>query len=422
MHLASVDKLFAFLGLGVVRGDDPPQSPSDALRSAIDESGLGVQALAKAAGLDHSSIRGFVSRRGDLQIASVDKLFAFLGLGVVRGKTRRPEPKALSNDARSPIADALRSAIADRGPGVYKLARPSGIHDQTIGQFMHGRRDMMLASVDKLFAFLGLGVVRGDDPPQSPSDALRSAIAESGLNAPALAKACGLDHQAIRRFVSRRGDMYLSSVDKILGFLGVKVVRESKVRQPELKHLVNDPLRPLSGDLRSAIAKSGVGLYELFKRSGVSIPTIHRLIEGRNISAITSSKLANALGLGMEPARLHDRMAEVATSAEVSAVGKIDEGPSPWPHGTCPISWAADGCPVVNGHRKKIRTTQLRVIRALFEAGPKGLSGEELETESGRGGYRNILDTLAKDEDWAAIIRKAGGPRGRYRLAIPGTE
>jgi Recombinase len=91
-----------------------------------------------------------------------------------------------------------------------------------------------------------------------------------------------------------------------------------------------------------------------------------------------------------------------------------------WPPGRCPVSFGADGLPIVAGQPKKVTRHQLKVIRALHDAGPDGLTGEELRIKSGCGGFRNILMTLAKDEDWDSRIRLAEVPHGRYRFAMPG--
>src|SRR5271163_2763565 len=62
-------------------------------------------------------------------------------------------------------------------------------------------------------------------PARPYADALLSVIAESRLNAAALARESGVDQQTIRRFMRRDGDMMLASADKLAVALGVKVVR-----------------------------------------------------------------------------------------------------------------------------------------------------------------------------------------------------
>ena len=185
-------------------------------------------------------------------------------------------------------------------------------------------------------------------------------------------------------------------------------------RRPEPRPPAANPLRPYLDRLKSAIADTGLSDYAVARRSGISRATITRFMYGdHNLNFMTAMELAECLMLDLGPAESQATPSDTTTPDEVTP---------PWPSGTCPIAWGADGSPIIRGNSKRATTAQLRVIRALYDAGPRGLSGDELKVHSGRGGYRLILKTLAKDEDWAAVIREAGGPRGRYRLAKPTTN
>jgi integrase len=106
-------------------------------------------------------------------------------------------------------------------------------------------------------------------------------------------------------------------------------------------------------------------------------------------------------------------------------VGKRRQRPpsvATWPPGRCPVTIKADEIVLIDEMENSLTYPQMMVVKALVDAGPSGLSGDELIARSGRLGYRNILKTLAKDENWRLRIRLAGLPHGRYRLAKPDDE
>ena len=60
----------------------------------------------------------------------------------------------------------------------------------------------------------------------------------------------------------------------------------------------------LAEQLRAAFTKSGLSRFELARRAGVSYAIVHRFIGGnRDITISTASKLADALGLELRPAK-----------------------------------------------------------------------------------------------------------------------
>lgn len=74
--------------------------------------------------------------------------------------------------------------------------------------------------------------------------------------------------------------------------------------------------------------------------------------------------------------------------------------------------------PIVCGKEKAPLTpAQYDVVKALLDAGDRGLSKDELDHKSDRGEARKILKRLAdSDEDWKAVIPFPGKAGGRYRI------
>ena len=70
--------------------EDEPRSLADQLRDAIRESGLSINALAKDAEVDQSTLNKFVTgARNHLRLDVAGRLFRALGLKVVRDRRRR---------------------------------------------------------------------------------------------------------------------------------------------------------------------------------------------------------------------------------------------------------------------------------------------------------------------------------------------
>jgi plasmid maintenance system antidote protein VapI len=444
LTLATADKLFNVLALKVVREPkaildvDPVRPIAEVFRAAIANYDQSIRALDRATGVDHQTIRQFVLCESDPYLATADKLANVLALKVVR------EPKAILDvDPVRPITDALLSAIADDDRTIFALARTSGVHQTAIALFVRREADLFLATAEKLFNVLPLKVVRQlkaslDDHPVRPiADAIRAAIADDDRTIFALARTSGLFDQKIRMFVRSEADLKLATAEKLFNVLALKVVRQLK--PPSI-----DFTQPSSDVLRSAIAGNDESIYALSRRSRVSSKTISRLLKGRDLAYSTRIKLSYALGLELEPAKILARPDAPPPSAagpipaprdsatiedksidRAASISQVEppNGPKPrptWPPGRCPVSFGADGSVIVAGQPKKVTIPQWKVIRALHDAGPAGLTGEELVEESGHTGYRHILDTLARDEDWRSRIRWAGDSHGRYRLAMPG--
>jgi hypothetical protein len=75
-------------------------------------------------------------------------------------------------------------------------------------------------------------------------------------------------------------------------------------------------------------------------------------------------------------------------------------------------------CPIVGGVQKRPLTLpQYEVVKAVLQAGERGLSKDELNRNSKHEDARKILKRLAdSDADWEAIIHFAGRAGGRYRI------
>jgi hypothetical protein len=74
--------------------------------------------------------------------------------------------------------------------------------------------------------------------------------------------------------------------------------------------------------------------------------------------------------------------------------------------------------PVVGGVEKgPLTLPQYEVVKALLEAGQRGLSKDELDRKSKRGDARKILKRLAEsDAGWSAVISFPGKPGRGYRI------
>jgi transcriptional regulator with XRE-family HTH domain len=60
---------------------------------------------------------------------------------------------------------------------------------------------------------------------------IRTAIERSGLTRYGIAKASGVAQSALSRFVSGKGSLTLSSLERLAPVLGLRIVTEKKVRK-----------------------------------------------------------------------------------------------------------------------------------------------------------------------------------------------
>jgi hypothetical protein len=87
-------------------------------------------------------------------------------------------------------------------------------------------------------------------------------------------------------------------------------------------------------------------------------------------------------------------------------------------HGPIPprlVLGPRSGRPSIDGRAKdRLTRTQYDVVEVLVAAGARGLSLDEFTMRTRHGDWRGILRRLRQDPDWAAVIRMAGRPGGRY--------
>jgi hypothetical protein len=91
----------------------------------------------------------------------------------------------------------------------------------------------------------------------------------------------------------------------------------------------------------------------------------------------------------------------------------------PEPRTSVPVLLSGLGhCPIVYGTEKEQLTrAQYDVVKALLDAGERGLSKDELDSKSRHGDARKILQRLANsDPDWKAVIHFPGKPGIGYRI------
>ena len=59
------------------------------------------------------------------------------------------------------LADTIREAIKADGRTRYRLSKDSGVNQAVLGRFVHGERDLNLATADRVCRALGLKLVKG---------------------------------------------------------------------------------------------------------------------------------------------------------------------------------------------------------------------------------------------------------------------
>lgn len=60
---------------------------------------------------------------------------------------------------RMKLSDAIRWAILNSGIPRYRICKHTGINPGTMSRFLHGRANLSLASLDKLYGALGWRLV-----------------------------------------------------------------------------------------------------------------------------------------------------------------------------------------------------------------------------------------------------------------------
>ena len=321
--LASTAKLFDALGLALkprAAMAETHCSLTEALLAAVAASGLNPHALGIRSGVDPKAVRGFVQTKGGMMLANADKVACFLELEVIRRAEIWPaEPKA----AGRPLSDALRSEITERCPDLLKLSKATGVSRYSLKRHLEGDGDLILTSVDRIFEFLALAVVRdsggeGGHLLQTPSDAVRSALCGEVSSLSELARRTGGHSSSLTRFARREGGMMLSSADGVAQAEGLKVVQGTSAARPEPKPTpLDDSLRTLNDFLRSICEARRVGCNDLARKARVSPPTVSRFLnQKRDLDYNCAMKVAHALNVGLGPATHQILQAEQPTPAE----------------------------------------------------------------------------------------------------------
>lgn len=89
-----------------------------------------------------------------------------------------------------------------------------------------------------------------------------------------------------------------------------------------------------------------------------------------------------------------------------------------------PVVLNGPGCPpaVLGKQKETLRVAQYNVVQALLDAGPAGLTKDELVRRSRHGDAVNIIKRLARsDADWAAVLPLPVTSGKGYRLAWAGS-
>jgi plasmid maintenance system antidote protein VapI len=279
------------------------RSITDALISAIADSGLSTYALSTASGVNNNSIWFFIHRKKSLFLDTADKLAVPLGLVLIH-KARNPGSEVRADDPTQPISSGLRSAIADSELSKSALARASGVSSSAVCDFVRCESSIWLRKADKLAVTLGLELVRvpkveipqPNIPTQPISSGLRSAIADSGLSIYALSMNSFVKYVTILNFMHRDSSIHLDTFDKLAVPLGLRLIRKAHGQGSEVH--AGPTSQSITDALILAIVESSLSSYALFMASGV-LPARIRGFVGRKSSLDINSldKLAAPLGL-----------------------------------------------------------------------------------------------------------------------------
>jgi ribosome-binding protein aMBF1 (putative translation factor) len=188
-RLKTADKLAAFLGLRLMQGPGavglrlqgapgreaaPPQPIlTDAIKAAIERSGLPRGRIAKETGIDKSNLRRFLRGVKSFRLDTADKLAAFLGLRLVRTGDAKPLGPTLTK--------AIKAAIKRSGLSYCRINKATRIENKGLGQVPRREVSMQLTIADRLATYLGLQLVPapGAKPPEpTPANLARPTLAK----------------------------------------------------------------------------------------------------------------------------------------------------------------------------------------------------------------------------------------------------
>jgi transcriptional regulator with XRE-family HTH domain/ribosome-binding protein aMBF1 (putative translation factor) len=462
MRIKQVEMIFGGLGLKPVLQsktgpDDPhqtdaPQTFSDAIRSAMTRSKLSYHEIARRSGVYFGIVGRFQRREGDIFVSTAEKLLEGIAQRVVLEPiARRPGPNPPVKDHPRPIADAIQSAIADRKLSIHSLGIEAGISHSIIRSFVRGDHDIKVKTAEKLVGPLAIEVILEsktgpDDPHQTLSEVIRSAIDGSGVTFHELAMKSGVHEYNIAKFQRREGDLTLKTAEKLFVILPLQVVQGAIAPRPERK-----PRHRIMDELLLAIKDSPISSNALAKRSGVSIQTVIKIRNGYDkLSPIISIKLANALGITLEPAELAmiQGLPDALTSSAAGPISaprgsatikgaSIDQEatitqadpptpfdrprePSPWDDwdaSVCPVQVREDGHLVVFGRvkRRLVSPVRIRMVSRIAARYPFGLGKIGLR-DFGKGARQAFYELKRLDADCDAAFQPAVSKGGLFKF------
>lgn len=183
----------------------------------------------------------------------------------------------------------------------------------------------------------------------------------------------------------------------------------------------------VKGRLRLSARSVSRVVQALWSRAGMS-GQVHGL-------DLRKAAIARAIELGWSALELREFMRTVRTDQILSRRQKeaVDigatfprrterRGPKGGGRRSCPVRMGRSDsrvCWVLGRRKPRLNRTQYRVIKALIEAIPDGLTGPELFLKSNSSDYRNVLRRMTgQDADWQAVIHFPETTRGeRYRIS-----
>lgn len=69
------------------------------------------------------------------------------------------------------LAEAILAAVGESGLSTYAVAKGAGVSQPGLHRFVSGERGLTLDTADKLCRFLGLHLVKAEQPGQKPAPA-----------------------------------------------------------------------------------------------------------------------------------------------------------------------------------------------------------------------------------------------------------
>lgn len=72
---------------------------------------------------------------------------------------KRTSRSKRSGEKLAPLSEQLKAAILDGGVTRYRIAKDTGISEQTISKFLNGHQNIGLRTVDTIGQYLGLRLV-----------------------------------------------------------------------------------------------------------------------------------------------------------------------------------------------------------------------------------------------------------------------